>query len=70
MSLNKITVLRFTSPIHKMPQIGAKNGGAISAFELSAFVYANTVRPHTSCVDFSAHSWKEFFLFFHVLYNK
>jgi hypothetical protein len=62
MSFNNITFFRFTSPVHKMPQIAAKNGGAISGFELSAFVYANTVRPFTSCVDFSAHTWKEFFI--------
>jgi len=33
MSLKNFTVFRFTSPIHKMPQIVVKNAGAISGFE-------------------------------------
>jgi len=33
MSLKTVTVVLSNSPIHKMPQIAVKHGGAISGFE-------------------------------------
>jgi len=50
-----------------MPQIAVKTVALYQDFNVSAFLYAKAVRPHTSCVESVPFLGKSFL--FRVLYN-